>query len=203
MKKIFLPAILIFSIIFLCSCRGNKDNPEKVIYFLKNIKSYSCNVEITTFNDKQRITTIAKQLYSNKHGYRFEINDERVLLYIGDKIYVEDLHNKSGYVSDKSFDLLYRLSFIGEYIGMLYTNEEIENSFKSENEIKYQIISLTIPGNNRNLDSAELYVNLENNIPKRLIIYDRNRNKKVEILYKDFIVNPKIDEEMFNPKFLY
>lgn len=199
----FLPAILIFLSVFLCSCKGSKNNPEKVIYFLKDIKSYSCNLQITTINDKQRITTIAKQLYSNKYGYRFEINNERVLLYIGDKIYVEDLNNKCSYVSDRSFDSLYSLSFIGEYIGMLYTNEEIKNTFKTENKINYQIISLTIPGNNRNLDSAELYVNLENNIPERLIIYNRNKKEKVEILYENFIVNPKINEEIFDVKSLH
>lgn len=203
LKKSIITAMILCFLFTLCSCTKKEVNTEDAIDFLKNIESYTCFVEIKISNDKQNIIYKGREIYDKRYGYRFEINNERVLLYIGDKIYVKDLTNNSEYVTDKDFDSLYRLSFMGEYIGLLYTDEEIKSTLSKIGGEQFQIIKLTIPGINRNLNTAELYINISSNLPQKLIIYDVDKKKKVEITYKGFMVNPQIEEEQFSISFLH
>lgn len=200
-KKSMMIALAVFFLFTLCSCTKNQINTEDTIDFLKSMQSYSCHVEIKVLNDKQNIVYSGRQVYNKKYGYRFEINNERVLLYIEDKIYVCDLTNNSEYVTDKDFDSLYRLSFIGEYINLLYTDEEIKSTLCNIGREQFQIINLMIPGVNRNLSTAELYVSTADGIPRKLIIYDTDKKKKIEVIYKEFIVNPQVDQKQFNITF--
>lgn len=202
-KKSIMTALGVFLLLTLCSCAKNKINTEDTIDFLKNIRSYTCFVEMKVLNNKQNIVYSGREIYSKKYGYRFEIGNERVLLYLGDKIYVRDLINDSQYVTDKDFDSLYRLSFIGEYIDLLYTDEEIKSTLNSLGGKQFQIIELTIPGTNRNLSTAELYIDINDDLPQKLIIYDADKKKKVEVIYKGFTVNPEIDKKQFDTIFKY
>nr|WP_275935994.1 germination lipoprotein GerS-related protein [Clostridium haemolyticum] len=120
-----------------------------------------------------------------------------MLLYKENDITVRDLNNNKQYKLDKNFDDVYKLSFIEEYIGLLYTNQDIESSFKTIKDREYQLINLTIPGNNRNLNKAILYVNLENNNPEKIAIYDIKGKEMLSFLYKNFIPNAEISEELF------
>ena len=81
----------------------------------------------------------------------------------------------------------------------LYTNEEIKVDLRDEGDFRYEVITLTIPGNNRNAVKAELFVEDEKNIPKKLIIYDSKHNESAVINYTNFIPNSNLDKKLFNP----
>lgn len=199
----FKKVLMVFTIIIIilpiaiCGCGKKQKNTEEVIDYLKNIDTYSCDIEMYVTNDKQNIVYDGRQYYSRNLGYRFEINGERVLLYIGKNIYVKDLKSQFQYTTEKDFDNMYKLSFIGEYIGLLYTNEEVKNSFKNVDGKEFQVIELIIPGGNRNVHKAELYVNLENYLPDKLLVYDYKNKEKVKVIYKNFLVNSKLDGDLF------
>lgn len=193
----FQSVILIIIIFFAGGCGKKQINLEDTLDYLKNLDSYSTDVEMEILNDKQNINYIGKQIYSKDKGYRFEINNERVLLYIGDKIYVKDNISKTNYELDKNFDELYKVTFIGEYINLLYTDEDIKSSLKDIDGVKYQIIHLIIPGINRNMHKAELYISLVTLKPEKLIIYDNKNKTTVRVSYKNFIPNQDIDDSMF------
>ena len=84
-----------------------------------------------------------------------------------DNIYISDKNNGTKYVQSKDFDEVLKLSFIGEYIGLLYTNEEIKYVIKNINDIEYTVIDLFIPGSNKNINNALLYVNTKSMIPEK------------------------------------
>ncbi|NFF61183.1 hypothetical protein FDB08_05390 [Clostridium botulinum] len=200
-KKIMLLALGIFIIlggIFILGNKSNKEiNPNDAIDYLKNLNSYSCDVSVHIKNSKQEIEKNCKQFYNKKFGHRLDIGDKRILLYKENDITVRDLNNNKQYKIDKNFDDVYKLSFIEEYIGLLYTNQDIESSFKTIKDREYQLINLTIPGNNRNINKAILYVNLENNNPEKIAIYDIKGKEMLSFLYKNFIPNAEIAEEVF------
>ncbi|KEH98892.1 germination lipoprotein GerS-related protein [Clostridium botulinum] len=200
-KKIMLLALGIFIIlggIFIFGNKSNKEiNPNDAIDYLKNLNSYSCDVSVHIKNSKQEIEKNCKQFYNKKFGHRLDIGDKRILLYKENDITVRDLNNNKQYKIDKNFDDVYKLSFIEEYIGLLYTNQDIESSFKTIKDREYQLINLTIPGNNRNINKAILYVNLENNNPEKIAIYDIKGKEMLSFLYKNFIPNAEIAEEVF------
>lgn len=198
-KKIIICfMLLIFIIPVSAGCNKKAKDPEDAIDYLKDLDSYSADVDITIINDKQTISYSGKQIYSKKNGYRFEINGERVLLYIGDKVYVKDLISNSRYTADESMNDLYRLTFIRKYIELLYTNEEIKNKMINLQGKNYQIMELEIPGTNRNLNKAELYIDLDNLIPEKLVILDINSKANVTVVYKNFIPNLDVKPELFD-----
>jgi len=200
-RKLLILSIMSFVLLILISgCNKNAKDTEKVIDYLKNLDSYSCDINMKIQNDKQVINYSGKHFFDKKYGYRFELDENRILIYKEDKIFVKDLQNGLSYDTDKDFDSVFKLCFIGEYIGLIYTNEKVENSFKNINNEEYQIIHLDIPGNNKNISRADLYVNLRDNFPKYLIVYDSKDREKINVEYSNFKFNPELQEELFDVK---
>ncbi|MDP4146382.1 MAG: germination lipoprotein GerS-related protein [Bacillota bacterium] len=200
-KKLILlfAAVVIFCTLGI-SCARPGDKNKNIIDDLKDLKSYSCNMDIQVKNSKQKIDYSARQIYSVGLGYRLELNKDRTMVYKGNKIYIKDYKNNSVYTTDKSFDDVYRLSFIGEYIGLLYTDENIKYSFTKVGDEEYELIKLKIPSNNKNLSNAVLHVNTKTKVPSKLFIYDFQGNEVMEITYKDFKANDQVTADLFEVK---
>lgn len=199
-KLVVLFTIGILILVGMCGCGKKKANPDKVVQFLKELNSYACDLDIHFKNDKQEIKLECKQFYDEKYGHRLDIGDERILIYKKNDILISDLNNHMQYITDKKFDSVYKLSFLQEYIGLLYTDEEIRYSVQTICDKQYQLIYLTIPGNNRNLNKAIMYVNLENKLPEKVIISDIKGNEVISFIYRNFNSNLKIEREIFENK---
>ena len=201
MKKrllLFLSLLLLLSSVVLTSCAKKPKDTNDITTSLKNMESYTTEMNMDIKNDKQKINYKARQSYLKGGGYKLELNNNRVFIYKNDnKIYISDKNNGTKYVQSKDFDEVLKLSFIGEYIGLLYTNEEIKYAIEKINGIEYTVINLFIPGGNKNINNALLYVNTKTMIPERLVIYDVNGKEKIEITYTKFIPNAKIEPSEF------
>jgi outer membrane lipoprotein-sorting protein len=198
-KKLLIVLIVSFVfLIFFVSCGNKEKNTESGINYLKNLDSYSCNISMKIQNDKQTISYDGKQAYDKKYGCRLELGQDRVLIYSGNKIYVKDLQNGFKYDTDKDFDSVFKLSFIVEYIGLIYTNEEVKTFFKSIDNKEFQVIHLDIPGNNKNISNADLYISATDNVPQYLLIYDSKGKIRITVNYNNFIANPELSQELFN-----
>lgn len=201
MKKtiiLFLSFLLLLSSALLTSCDKKQKDTYDITTFLKNMESYTTEMNMDVKNDKQRINYKARQSYLRGGGYKLELNNDRVFIYKSDdNIYISDKNSGTKYVQSKDFDEVLKLSFIGEYIGLLYTNEEIKYVIKSINDIEYTVIDLFIPGGNKNINNALLYVNTKSMLPERLVIYDIKGKEKIEITYTNFLPNAKIERAEF------
>ena len=199
-KKVQILLIIILSfIVFLVSgCGKSEKDPNSMIDYLKSLDCYSADVKITIKNSKQKLVYNTRQVYSSDLGHILNINDERRFLFKEDKIYVKDLKNGTTYVQENEFDFIFKLSFIEEYIKMLYTNEKLEYSFENIDDKEYGLIHFIIPGVNRNIDKAVLYINNEDNIPYKVLIYDGNGDESVEINFENFNTNYEIDKTQFD-----
>lgn len=202
MKKVsllFLSFLFVLSSVLFTSCDKSPKDTNDITTFLKNMDSYTTNMNMDIKNDKQTINYKAKQSYLKGGGYKLELNKNRVFIYKSDdKIYINDKNNGRSYIQSKSFDEVLKLSFIGEYIGLLYTNEEIKYVTKNINNIEYTVIKLFIPGNNKNINNGLLYVNNKSMLPEKMIIYDTSGKEKINITYTNFIANLKIEPKEFN-----
>ncbi|MCC9293559.1 hypothetical protein LN736_01550 [Clostridium sp. WLY-B-L2] len=200
MKKKLLMGIGISFVLLAIFLFHGRDiqNTEKIIYYLKDLDSYSCNVNIQIENEKQQINYGGRQYYDSRYGERFELGKDRVIVYRGNKIFVKNSDNSGKYSMEKNFNSLFKFCFIEEYISLLYTNEKIDNSFKKVNNEQYQVVHLDIPGNNKNISKAELYVNLKHNTPTYLKIFDSTGRKKVDVEYSDFKANVELSENIFD-----
>ncbi len=201
MKKnilLLLSLLLILSSVLLTSCGKKPKDTNDITTFLKNMESYTTEMNMDVKNDKQKINYKARQSYLQGGGYKLELNNDRVFIYKNDdNIYISDKNNGTKYVQSKDFDEVLKLSFIGEYIGLLYTNEEIKYVVKNINDIEYTVIDLFIPGSNKNINNALMYVNTKTMLPERLVIYDIKGKEKIEITYTKFLPNAKIEPSEF------
>jgi outer membrane lipoprotein-sorting protein len=201
MKNILLILFLIIiciSLLFLSGCGKDKRDPNVVTTYLKNLDSYTSDVKMNIKNDKQEIIHNIKQFYSKDKGYALILNSSRVMIYKDNKIYVKDLKNNSVYSQNEEFDVFYKFSFVNEYVKMLYTNEEIKYSYEQIDGEENQLMHFIIPGTNRNFNKAVLYVNIKNNLPEKVIIYDNNGEESVEITYDNFRTDEQYDESIFD-----
>lgn len=198
-KKLLLIFILAVAFVAITiGCGKKNDHTEKAIDYLKSLDSYSCDINMKIENDKQTINYTGKQFYDKRYGYRFELDKSRVLIYKDNKIFVKDLQNGLKYDTDKEFDSLFKLSFIGEYVQLIYTNEVVKSSFKKVGNEEYQVIQLDIPGNNKNISLSELYLDKSKSFPKYLFIYDSKGRKKIEVEYNNFKFDEDIQKELFD-----
>lgn len=187
--------VLVVSV-FLCSC-GNTKNPEDAIDYLKNLKSYKCNIVIEAKNSRQSLKYEGKQYYDSNNGTRLELSGDRVLVYKGNNIFVKDLKNNSQYTTDESYDKTYKLSFIKNFVDLTYSDENIKTYYKKLDEKEYEIIELEIPGDNLNIQKVALYVNAEDYLPQWMIVYDSNYKEVLRFIYSDFKPNIQIDTKLF------
>ena len=199
-KPLFFLIILVFlSSMLLTSCNKKPKDTNDITTFLKNMDSYTTEMNMDIKNDKQTINYKAKQIYLRGGGYKLDLNKSRVFIFkTDDDIYISDKNNGTKYVQSKDFDEVLKLSFIGEYIGLLYTNEEIKYTMETIDVIEYTVIDLFIPGSNKNINNALMYVNNKSMLPERMVIYDINGKEKIEITYTNFLPNVKIDPSEFS-----
>lgn len=197
MKKrilLCLGFLLFLSSIILTSCDKKVKNVNDITSYLKGMESYTTQMNMVVKNHKQEIIYKATQSYLRGGGYKLELNKDRVFIYkTDDKIYIYDKANGTKYTQIKDFDEVLKLCFIGEYIGLLYTNEEIKYNLEIINDIEYTVIDLFIPSNNKNINNALLYVNNKTMLPEKLVIYDVTKEVKIEVVYTNFIPNIKSD----------
>lgn len=198
-KKLLILFFMSFMFsIFLIGCGKEVKNTEDGIDYLKNLDSYSSDISIKIENDKQVVSYNGKQAYSKKYGQRLDLEKNRILIYKDNKIYVKDIHNGLKYDTDKDFDSVFKQSFISEYINLIYTNEKIKTFYKNIDNSEFQVIELDIPGNNKSIDKAELYINAKDFTPKYLYIYNNKNVKKVTVEYSSFVANGELAKELFN-----
>lgn len=201
MKKYLLILLAIISIFTCIGCSNKKDEDiTKYTSYLKCLDTYSSNAKITLKNAKQNVEYNIKQIYSKDEGKYLEVNNERCIWILNDKITIKDLKNSRLYEQQEEIDYAYKLSFVSEYIKRLYTNEVVNYSFEKNNDCDYVLIEVLICDNNRNYDKAILYLNKANSLPEKVIIYDDEGKESVLIEYNEFKGNINIDKEIFNVK---
>lgn len=201
MKKrllIISTLLMLLCLLLVISCNKKPKDTNDITTFLKNIESYTTQMSMDVKNERQTINYKATQSYLRGGGYKLELNGDRVFIYkTDDNIYVSDKTSGTKYIQSKDFDEVFKLSFIGEYIGLLYTNEEIKYDIETNNGIEYTVIDLFIPGSNKNINNALLYVNSKSMIPEKMIIYDIKGKEKLHITYANFIPNAKVEPSEF------
>lgn len=204
-KKILIPIFIAVTVtlliaFFMIYYFTDKHEEKDVVEYLKELKSYTCSINIEVENSKQHISYTGKQMYKLGKGYRLELNEKkRIMIYKENKIYVYDAENNKSYILPLKFDDVYNMSFVGEYIGMLYTNENINYSIKNIKGVDYVLVKISIPNQNKNMNYAVLYVDLKGKFPTELRIYDIKNEEKLKIKYEEFKPNVQIDEKIFEP----
>jgi len=161
---------------------------------LSEIKVYKSDITIEVINDRETNKYEGFQTYKKDIGYKLDLKDKRSFTFKGDEILVKDKENIKEYTLDKGFDEVFKYGFIGEYIGLIYTNEELEFETETINNSEYFVITTVIPGSNNNIYKGSLYYDIKNNRPKKIIIYDNKGRERIIYTYENFNWTDKVED---------
>lgn len=201
-KKIIITLLLIIpfiSIFLVIIFRGifSPDN-EKIIKDLKNIKCYETKVEYIVKNSKgeERENTI--QYYSNEEGVRVEFDDDKVKLYKSDGIHVKDNSSTGEYVIESDMDILHSMAFMNKILSYPLKSDSIKEGQEEWGDKIYIQVDTELFLNNEHFNSARIFINKNTKTPIGIVIYDKDGNDSVRIIYEDFKVVKEVDKNLFN-----
>ncbi|MFX0549413.1 germination lipoprotein GerS-related protein [Hathewaya histolytica] len=199
-NKVFRFLVIILLIIWgafmLKLCTKKQESVFDSIQSLKNIQSYSASIEIISKNDKQELLYSGTQKYKKNVGSKLEL-EKNIYLYKDGKLYVKDKYNSKVFQDEKEKTDLFKITFIDECLKYLYTDKNLKSIKEKKNKEEIETLHFVLPGNNENVNSAKLIIDIKSKTPKELLILNKEHKVTTKIKYKDFINNVKIDESEF------
>ena len=201
-KKIIITLLLVIpfiSIFLVIIFRGIlSPNNEEIIRDLKNIKCYETKVEYIVKNSKGEEREDTVQYYSKDEGVRVEFDDNKIKLYKSDGIHVKDNSSTGEYVIESDMDILHSMAFINKILSYPLKSDSIKEGQEEWGDKIYIQVDTELFLNNEHFNSARIFINKKTKVPIGIIIYDKDGNDSVRIIYEDFKIVKEIDENLFN-----
>ena len=201
-KKIIITLLLIvpfISIFLVVIFRGVlSPNNEEIIRDLKNIKCYETKVEYIVKNSKGEERESTVQYYSKEEGVRVEFDDDKVKLYKSDGIHVRDNSSTGEYVIESDMDILHSMAFMNKILSYPLKSDSIKEGQEEWGDKIYIQVDTELFLNNEHFNSARIFINKKTKTPIGIVIYDKDGNDSVRIIYEDFKIVKEVDENLFN-----
>ena len=201
-KKIIITLLLIIpfiSIFLVVIFRGIiSPNNEEIIRELKNIKCYETKVEYIVKNSKGEEREDTVQYYSKDKGVRVEFKDDKIKLYKEDGIHVKDNSSTGEYVIESDMDILHSMAFMNKILSYPLKSDSIKEGQEEWGDTIYIQVDTELFLNNEHFNSARIFINKKTKTPIGIVIYDKDGNYSVRIIYEDFKIVKEIDENLFN-----
>ena len=201
-KKIIITLLLVIpfiSIFLVIIFRGIlSPNNEEIIRDLKNIKCYETKVEYIVKNSKGEEREDTVQYYSKDEGVRIELDDGKVKLYKSDGLHVKDNSSADEYVIENDMDILHSMAFMNKILSYPLKSNSIKEGQEEWGDKIYMQVDTELFLNNEHFNSARIFINKKTKVPIGIIIYDKDGNDSVRIIYEDFKSVKDIDENLFN-----
>ena len=192
-----LICITIFCIIYYIFLKfGNNNSKEKIVdEILNSFNVYEADVTVTVYSNKNTNNYYMHQIVNHKvsrciinepediNGLNIELNNGKLFIK-NEKYNIEKVYENYSEVLNNS---LFLNTFSDDCINNGYKLKESEENEVNNNENKDEIIIETILENNKNtyIKYKELYVDINNRIPKKLIIKDDKQKIYTSIIYNN------------------
>lgn len=201
-KRIIISLLLIIpfiSILLVVIFRGVfMPNNEEIIRELKNIKCYETKVEYIIKNSKGEEREETVQYYSKNEGVRVEFKDDKVKIYKADGIHVKDDKSNSEYLIGSDMDILHSMAFMNKILSYPLKSDSIKEAQEEWGDKIYIQVDTELFLNNEHFNTARVFVNKKTRTPIGIIVYDKNGNESMRIIYDDFKAVKEIDEDLLN-----
>lgn len=203
MKRILVGFIIIVSVLFVsCKKPTNDDIYYRINQKFTKLKSYSCTAKITIKGNKSPKEYTATQFYISPDKYYIEYIEPKEskgfkVIYNGKNLRIDHSKINKTFKIDNYIRTDKRDMFIGYFLKFFITNEDSSYQIKNYNSKKYLVLKAFLPTDNKYRSIQELWIDMNNYKPYKLITFDNKNNKNVEVLYEDFEFNIDIDEELF------
>lgn len=169
---------------------------EEVISKLKETECYKTEVEYITKNSRgeEREETIL--YYSKDKGARIDFGQDRIKFYNKDNITVRDNISNKEYTLDNELDMLHSLAFMEILLSYPIEADSIKEGQEEWGETIYIELTLELFLENDHLDKAKVFIDKKEKTPIGAIIYDKEGNDKLRIIYKNFEKLKELDNDL-------
>lgn len=199
-KKIAIALLLCIpfvSILLVVIFRGMfMPTNEEIIKDLKQIECYETEVEYIMKNSRGEEREDTKQYFSKTNGVRVEFGEDRVKIYKKDGIKVIDNISKSEYVIDNSMDIVHSLAFVNKILSFPVKGDTLTEGQEEWGDKIYIQADIELFLNNNYFNTARIFIDKKEKSPIGIIIYDKNGDDTVRIVYTDFKRVKQIDESL-------
>lgn len=199
LKKILI-CIFLMGTLF-CACKKS-NTVEDVKDRIAKAKAYTSTAEMTVTNNKGSSNYKVKQYCIYQEKLRIEtlqpefLKNKVLVKNNGSwKIYhplVKQILSMSKLMEDDELILM------GVMQRDLFTTKEAKVSYETYNDVKCACITSDILKGNKYRKTAKLYVELDENIPISMEIFDDTGTKRVEVKYIDFTYKDTLDDKLFS-----
>lgn len=201
-KKIIISLLLIIpfiSILLVVIFRGIfMPSNEEIIRELKNIKCYETKVEYIIKNSKGEEREETVQYYFKDEGVRVEFEDDKVKIYKSDGIHIKDYKNNSEYLIESDMDILHSIAFMNKILSYPLKSDSIKEAQEEWGDKIYIQVDTELFLNNEHFNTARIFIDKKTRTPIGIIVYDKNGDSSIRIIYEDFKVTKEINEDLFN-----
>lgn len=194
---------VIFLLIF-SGCAGEKlSDYDKLQKKLMEMNGYTCEAQVKYISNKGENNYQTKHWALSDGRYRIETTapDEikgGVILYDGKMIWQYNPQIESK-VSLNTPDKPERTQInIFTFLNNMVKSQDVGVESATLDESLYTVFEAKIPGSSKFFSTEKLWVENKSMLPVRLEIYDVDEETRVEVSFKNFEYNPKIDDSIFS-----
>lgn len=169
---------------------------EEVISELKNIACYKTDVDYITKNSRGEERETTTQYYSEGKGARIDFGQDRVKFYKDGNITVKDNISNKEYTVDEELDVMHSLAFMKTLLSYPIEEGSIKEGQEEWGEKIYIELNLELFLENDYLNKAKVFIDKKEKTPIGVIVYDKEGNDKLRIIYKNFEKLKEIDNDL-------
>ena len=139
--------------------------------------------------------------FSSGGMYAFVSDDGTIITPAIDKndnIYVKDSLDDSEYVLDEGMDMLHSLAFMNKILSYPLKSNSIKEGQEEWGDEIYIQVDTELFLENEHFDTARIFINKKTKTPIGIIVYDKEGNDSLRIIYYDFKKVKGFDESIFN-----
>ena len=202
MKKKILTLVLfllpLVSIILVVIYRMTAEpSSNKVIDSLRNIEMYKSDVDYIIKNSRGNEKESTTQYYSSDKGKRIDFGEDRIKIYLEDKIIVKDNISNKTYEVEEEIDYFHKIAFLDILLSSPITSDEIKVGQEEWGDTEYIQIDCDLILSNDHLNTAKVFIDKNNKTPIGAIIFDKEGKERVRIVYTNFEELKEIEEGLF------
>ena len=200
-KKILITLSLLLipfiSILLVITFRGIiMPTNEEIVEQLKEIECYKTEAHYIVKNSRVEETEETIQYYSKEDGVRVEFGEELVKVFKDDEIEVTDKTLGSEYVVDKNMDTVHSLAFMKNILSAPIIEGSMKEDQEEWGEVVYIQLDVELFLENDHLNTARIFIDKKKKEPIGVIVYDKEGNITVRIIYENFEKIKEIDDNL-------
>lgn len=203
LQKVILVSLLLSFILY--GCKANNLSSQKVLETMENASSYTAEALMNVQNNKSILIYNMKQYYKKPDKFRIEFYDdsgniEQIIISNNNRCGVFHVGISKPFISENFNDSKEHNSFLNTFLINYKKDEKAHVVLDKIIDKDYYIFRCAMEKGNSYFENVELYIDAKTAIPQQLLIYGKNNSKNIEIVYKSFSYNDKLNDSIFEIK---